>query len=90
MPQQHTVTKITIFVASPSDVEDERSRLEQVVLQLNAAYQAMNVQFDLVKWETDVYPGFASYTQEVINQQIPLDYDIFYRDHVVYCGYRNT
>jgi len=40
MPQQHTGTKITIFVASPSDVEDERSRLDQVISNLNNAYQA--------------------------------------------------
>ena len=77
MPQKHTVTKITIFVASPSDVEDERSRVEQAVLKLNNAYKARDVQFDLVKWETHAYPGFASHPQEVINEQIPTDYDIF-------------
>ena len=79
MPQQHTVTKITIFAASPGDVEDERSQLEQVILDLNNASRAraINVEFDLVKWETHAYPGFASYPQAVINEQVPQDYDIF-------------
>ncbi len=91
MPQQHTVTKITIFAASPGDVEDERSRLEQVVLDLNNASRsrAINVEFDLVKWETHAYPGFASYPQAVINEQVPQDYDIFI-GIMVFSGYGNT
>ena len=35
------------------------------------------MEFDLVKWETHAYPGFASYPQAVINEQVPQDYDIF-------------
>lgn len=31
----------------------------------------------LVKWETDIHPGFGKYPQDVINQQLNDEYDIF-------------
>ena len=77
MPQMSTSTTVTIFVSSPGNVADERSRLEQAVLKLNGVYKSFELQFNLVKWETEAYPGFASYPQEVINKKIPPNYDIF-------------
>ena len=77
MPLKSTTTIVTIFVSSPGELADERIRLEQVVLNLNRAYKSFDLQFNLVKWETEAYPGFASYPQEVINKEIPPNYDIF-------------
>lgn len=76
MPRSETI--IGTFVASPSDVEEERTALESVVVELNKTWsKSLNLRLDLIKWETDVYPGFGQYPQDVINTQIGDEYDIF-------------
>lgn len=67
-----------IFVASPSDVSDERNILETVVIQLNQAWgSSLGIAFELVRWETNVHPSFSDDPQSVINDQVPQDYDVF-------------
>jgi hypothetical protein len=69
---------ISVFVASPSDVADERNRLEQAIAELNASWsKELGVRLELVRWETHAYPGFGTDAQDVVNQAIPTDYDIF-------------
>ncbi|WP_205342193.1 hypothetical protein [Denitrificimonas caeni] len=69
---------ISVFVASPGDVAEERSALEAIVSELNRTWsRSLNLRLELVKWETDVHPGFAAYPQDVINQQINDEYDVF-------------
>src|SRR5215207_5556058 len=76
MPTQ--ITNLKVFVASPSDVIDERIILEQVTNELNKLIGAgLGVRLELVKWETDSYPGLGDDAQAVINEQIGDDYDIF-------------
>lgn len=76
MPRSETI--IGTFVASPSDVEEERAALESVVAELNKTWSKnLNLRLDLIKWETDVHPGFGQYSQDVINTQINDEYDIF-------------
>lgn len=76
MPRNETI--ISAFVASPSDVEEERTALESVVAELNKTWSKnLNLRLDLLKWETDVHPGFGQYPQDVINTQINDEYDIF-------------
>ncbi len=76
MPKNQTI--ITVFVASPSDVKDERNALDSVISELNRTWsENLNLRLDLIKWETDTYPSFGSYPQDVINTQINDDYDIF-------------
>jgi hypothetical protein len=76
MPRNETV--ISVFVASPSDVPEERKALESVVHELNKTWSRnLNLRLDLIKWETDVYPGFGAYPQDVINEQINDEYDVF-------------
>ena len=71
---------IKIFLASPSDVEEERDALSALVREINdvlaflAPDRALRLQ--LVRYETDTYPDMGR-PQEVINRQIPVDYDIF-------------
>ena len=68
----------SVFVASPSDVSEERDRLETIVGELNAAHaRSTGVRLELLRWERDVSPDFGSDPQAVINEQIPQDYDIF-------------
>ena len=76
MARQETI--FTVFLASPSDVEEERSRVEKVIDELNATWSRnLNVRLELVKWESHAVPGFGTDAQEVINKQMPNDYDLF-------------
>jgi hypothetical protein len=76
MPRQEHI--LTVFVASPSDVAPERARLEEVVTELNQSWsRSLGIRLDLIRWETHAYPGFGVDAQEVINRQVPSDYDIF-------------
>lgn len=71
-------TIISVFVASPGDVSEERSALETIISELNRTWsRSLNLRLELVKWETDIHPGFGAYPQDVINQQINDEYDVF-------------
>ena len=76
MPQTQTI--LQVFVASPSDVAEERKILGEVIDDINqTASDAHTLRLKLLEWETDSYPGFGEDAQDVINQQIGDDYDIF-------------
>lgn len=76
MSRQTTV--LQIFLASPSDVSQEREIVGIVVAELNKTWsETLGITYDVVKWETDVVPGFSSEPQAVINEHIPSDYDVF-------------
>lgn len=76
MPRQSKLLRV--FVASPSDVTEERIRLESIVDEINKTIGSdSGTQLELVKRETDVAPGVGAYPQDVINQQIGDDIDIF-------------
>ena len=71
-------TIISVFVASPGDVSDERFALESIISELNRTWsRSLNLRLELVKWETDIHPGFGESPQDVINQQLNDEYDIF-------------
>lgn len=75
MPRNETI--IGVFVASPSDVSEERKALESVAHELNKTWSKnLNLRLDLIKWETDTHPGFGAYSQDVINEQINDEYDV--------------
>lgn len=72
------ITHLSVFLASPSDLAEERVAVKHVVDELNMLLrQAMNVHLDLLTWETDAYPSAGIDAQDVINQQIGNEYDIF-------------
>jgi uncharacterized protein DUF4062 len=69
---------LRVLVSSPSDVDDERRRLESIIDEINKTIgSSSGTQLELVKRETDVAPGIGEYPQDVINQQIGDDIDIF-------------
>lgn len=75
MPKNETILRV--FVASPSDVVEERQSLEDIVRELNLTWsKQLGVRLDLVKWETHAFPGVGMEPQAVINDQINDDYDI--------------
>jgi hypothetical protein len=71
---------IRVFLASPGDLSDEREALARLVRDINdvLAYLApqSRLSVELVRYETHAYPDIGQ-PQEVINRQIPVDYDIF-------------
>ena len=76
MARQETV--LSVFVASPADVDDERARLEEVIHELNLAWSRnIGIRLELIRWETHASPGFGTTAQAVINEQIPDDFDLF-------------
>ncbi|WP_301078053.1 hypothetical protein [Rhodoferax sp.] len=73
-----TESVLTIFLASPGDVVDERNRLEDAVLEWNRTWaRNLGVRLELLRWEHDAYPGIGEDAQDVINEQLPTDYDLF-------------
>lgn len=74
------VTTLRVFVASPSDVKDERDRLVRVIDDLNqpggAAYAA-NLRLDCERWETHIAPDVGRPQQIVFDQRSPEEWDIF-------------
>ena len=76
MPRSSTV--LQVFVASPSDVAEERTTLDAVIAELNRTWAgSLRISFDVWKWETHARPGFSADAQAVINAQVPDDYDVF-------------
>ena len=70
-------TILQVFVASPSDVIEERKGLEEVVDEFNNTWATnKKVSLELIKWETHSYPDCGDDAQDVINQQISNDYVI--------------
>src|SRR5215510_2457752 len=69
-----------VFVASPNDVAEERETLAKLLADINdvLAYLApeKGLTLELVRYETHSYPDIGS-PQDVINREIPVDYDIF-------------
>ena len=74
-PQPSKVRLLKVFVASPSDVAEERRAIEPVVQEVNQTTgRRVGLMLDLLKWETDTYPGLASGgPQAVIDMQIPVE-----------------
>lgn len=69
---------IKIFIASPMDLVEERSTFRTVIGQINETLgRNLHTEFSVIGWETDVLPNQGIDAQDVVNQQIALDYDIF-------------
>jgi hypothetical protein len=80
MPNTTGPRILKLFVASPGDVTDERDALARLLRDINdvLAFLAPERQLtlELVRYETHAYPDLGA-PQDVINRQIPIDYDIF-------------
>jgi hypothetical protein len=73
-----SITHISIFLASPSDLAEERLVVKQVVDELNSMIrQPMGIYLDLLAWEKYAYPSAGIDAQDVINSQLGNEYDIF-------------
>src|ERR1700683_1063870 len=73
-----TAKIIRVFVGSPSELSEERIRLDEVIREVNLLTGVtLGLRLESVKWETDTYPGIGVETQAVIDEQIGDTYDIF-------------
>lgn len=69
---------LTAFVASPSDVLEERETLEAVIHEINQTMGPdLGAQLDLIRWETHAYPDSGPDAQSVVTRQLGDNYDIF-------------
>lgn len=72
------VNVLRIFLASPSDVKAEREMIFVLKEDLDQLIgMDKNIKFEIVNWERNTYPGKGIDAQDVINQQINNEYDIF-------------
>lgn len=72
------ISKYRIFLASPSDLTEEREAIDGVISELNRNYgNQNNIIIELLKWETNSSPGISiDSVQDLINKDIP-EYDLF-------------
>jgi len=76
MPRTESV--VTVFISSPSDVSAEREVLDSVVNELNRTWsRTLGIRFEPIMWETHSRPAFGNDPQDVLNDQLPDDYDVF-------------
>ncbi|MBN1550465.1 hypothetical protein JW979_03300 [bacterium] len=69
---------VSVFLASPGDVSNERLQVEKTINEMNIWLKKLvNVQFELIKWETHTYPGVGEDAQDVINKQVSGTYQVF-------------
>lgn len=69
---------LKIFIASPSNLTEERECIEKVVARINSTIgRRINIFLQILSWECSVYPDIGDDAQDVINRQINDDYDIF-------------
>lgn len=65
-------TVLSVFVASPSDVSEERDRLDAIIQEINSTHaRRTGVRLDPIRWERDASPALGEDAQAVINEQMP-------------------
>ena len=72
-------TILKIFLASPGDVKPERELIFALKDDLDHLIGKPNsIRFEFVNWERNAYPGIGEDAQDVINQNINLDFLFIY------------
>lgn len=67
---------LSVLIASPSDVSEERNAAVAAITEWNAAHsRRMKISLEPVRWETHSYPASGERPQGIINQQIVDDCD---------------
>ncbi|WP_265131389.1 hypothetical protein [Chryseobacterium oranimense] len=72
------VNVLRFFLASPGDVKAERQMFFALKEDLDFLVgKDKNIKFEIVNWEKNTYPGKGDDAQDVINNQINDQYDVF-------------
>lgn len=74
-----SITKFKIFLASPSDLRNERELIDEVIQEINYTFgRQKDIVLELIKWETHSAPGVSTeHPQQLINSDVGQDYDLF-------------
>lgn len=73
-----TRKNIRIFVSSPDDMRQEREQLSEIVQSMNRSWgHFFKFQFELIGWETHGVPGFGEDAQDVLNKELPDDFEVY-------------
>src|SRR5437016_5643527 len=76
LPTQGQFKNIRIFVASPSDVINERNRLPRVLEDVGPLAEYTRVRLDLLDWRT-LIPNLGRPEQVILDQLMPTTWDVF-------------
>ncbi len=68
---------IVVFISSPGDLANERSRLDEVVRDAAARFGRYELHLMSWRWDRDAVPGVAESAQGAVDRQIPPEYDIY-------------
>lgn len=69
---------LSVFISSPSDVSEERDLAEAAIENINKIKaNSLGFQLEAIKWENDIIPVFGDEPQNIIDDQIGENYDIF-------------
>ncbi|WP_052248564.1 DUF4062 domain-containing protein [Chryseobacterium taiwanense] len=72
------INVLRIFLASPGDVKAEREMIFALKDDLDLLIgKDKNIKFEIINWERNTYPGKGIDAQDVINEQINDEYDVF-------------
>ena len=72
------ILEFKCFIASPGDTVEERNICEEVFSEINDSLgKALSFKLSTLRWENNVHPGVAEYSQQVINRQMDGNYDLF-------------
>ncbi|MBE1291378.1 MAG: DUF4062 domain-containing protein [Rhodobacteraceae bacterium] len=73
-----TIHEVSVFISSPSDVNEERKIVESVIEEINQMIgRNLGLRLRPLKWENDVVPVLGRSPQEIIDEDIGDQYDIF-------------
>ena len=60
------------------DIGEEREQLGRIITELNRSWtDTLDIEIELVQWETHAYPSFSTDPQAAINEQLGDNYEIF-------------
>ena len=74
----NNVLELRCFIASPGDTMEERNACEEVFEDINSSLgKILSFRLSSLRWEKDIYPSVGEYGQQVINEQVDGNYDLF-------------
>ena len=76
MPRQSTV--LDVFLSSPNDLDPERDFIVSVAQEWNLLRsRSTGCYINLITWQDTIAPALSSRPQQVINDQVGDDYDVY-------------
>ncbi len=74
----NNILDIKCFIASPGDTAEERDACEKVFEDINNGLGKISgFRLSSLRWEKDIYSSVGEYGQQVINEQVDGNYDLF-------------